>query len=645
MPTLCLNMIVKNERQIIERLLESVYSIIDTYLICDTGSDDDTPKIIKDFFDKKGIPGEVIFLPFKDFGYNRTYALEKARYKADYALLLDADMVLLVTPEFDKQSLTCDAYSIVQTNNNVSYYNARVVTLSKEVKCIGCTHEYYDIDSSSRLDGVFIQDIGDGGSKSNKLERDIKLLEDGLKDEPENARYHFYLGNTYFARERYSDSIIHYTKHLKISKWNEEKLQASLKLGHAYLKLDNEAMAISTWLEGFNICPNRSETVYELCKLYRDKGLHNLSFLFYKVGKGIPYPHNDILFIKDDVYTYLFDYELSIIGYYVKYQHMDCLNTKLMNVLPNNLYNNILNNYKFYVPTLTQVKKYLLPSIPENIRVCGTDYEMRPSTPCIFKDSEDTYAVNIRYVNYIIDRNTGKYVFLVNNDKICTVNKLIKLDQNFEITDSSSKYMIPDNDSLRYVGIEDIKVFNGMFFGTSLDPTTLKLSIKHGLYGDNLDGNIIKTKFNEPCEKNWVFFGDNNVVYKWFPLHIGKIVKECELDIRHVMQNTPIFFRYARGSTCGVQVGNEFWFVCHIVNTTGDNRRKYYHFFCVLDERYNIKKWSQPFTYGNEDIEYALGLVIEGDKIIISYSTWDRNPVIAIYDKNIIENELFWDNI
>ena len=49
LPTICLNMIVKNETQIIQRLLESVLPIIDCYLICDTGSTDNTIELIDNF--------------------------------------------------------------------------------------------------------------------------------------------------------------------------------------------------------------------------------------------------------------------------------------------------------------------------------------------------------------------------------------------------------------------------------------------------------------------------------------------------------------------------------------------------------------------------------------------------------------------
>ena len=94
--TICLNMIVRNESKIITRLLTSVLPIIDTYVICDTGSTDDTQKIIKEFFDKHNIKGDVISEPFKNFGYNRTVALKAARNKATYALLLDADMIFKI---------------------------------------------------------------------------------------------------------------------------------------------------------------------------------------------------------------------------------------------------------------------------------------------------------------------------------------------------------------------------------------------------------------------------------------------------------------------------------------------------------------------------------------------------------------------
>jgi glycosyltransferase involved in cell wall biosynthesis len=87
-------MIVKNESKIILRLLESVLPMIDTYCICDTGSTDNTKELIEEYFNEQNITGKIIEEPFKDFGYNRTFALQAClgMPNADYILLLDADI-------------------------------------------------------------------------------------------------------------------------------------------------------------------------------------------------------------------------------------------------------------------------------------------------------------------------------------------------------------------------------------------------------------------------------------------------------------------------------------------------------------------------------------------------------------------------
>ena len=90
---LCLNMIVKNESKIILRLLQSVLSIIDTYIICDTGSTDNTPEIITNFFNTHNIKGEVIYEPFKNFGYNRTYAFNYAKQTYQHYILLNSQQL------------------------------------------------------------------------------------------------------------------------------------------------------------------------------------------------------------------------------------------------------------------------------------------------------------------------------------------------------------------------------------------------------------------------------------------------------------------------------------------------------------------------------------------------------------------------
>jgi hypothetical protein len=50
-------------------------------------------------------------------------------------------------------------------------------------KCIGVTHEYWNGENKKSLnkDIIYINDVGDGCCKSDKISRDIRLLEQGIK--------------------------------------------------------------------------------------------------------------------------------------------------------------------------------------------------------------------------------------------------------------------------------------------------------------------------------------------------------------------------------------------------------------------------------------------------------------------------------
>jgi len=696
--TLCLNMIVRNESKIITRLLESVLPIIDTYLICDTGSTDNTVSLIKEYFNARGIKGEVITEPFKNFGYNRTVALKAARGRATYALLLDADMIFKIEPSFNKQSLTADSYLIIQKGSGLSYHNTRLIRLDINATCVCPTHEYYDLPNGSKsekLDSIWINDIGDGGSKGDKFERDIRLLKQGIEEEPNNGRYYFYLANSYFNSAQHAESIQYYKKRIEIGGWVEEVFYAHLNLGHAYITTKQDELALSTWMNAYDMHPQRSETIYEICKYYRNKGKNKIAMAFCMLGKSIPYPKNDTLFIHNDVYDTGFDYELSILGYYNNHPNMHKVICKLMNKTSQN-YDNLLSNYKFYCPKISSAASassssasasYLLTKIgaiqmKDNINVCGTTYAMSGSNPCIFKngskpDGSPRYMMNIRFVNYHLNYN-GSYHFEVNDNKIVTVNNIYELDTEFNIIETSVKTYIPESNKLRYVGMEDMKPFadvtnNILFLGTCENPDNNRISIGYGAvnpdsyeYNKTLIYNIVTTPFNKDCEKNWVLYndsqGDVKVIYQWYPLTICKINNNKNIfDISYENYHTendfkifdmkpsleviekkdmPPFFRNVRGSSNGCEYNGEIWFLCHVVEYS--QPREYYHLFAVFDKKtMNLNRWSHLFKYDGEKIEYSLGLVVEEKRIIISYSRWDREPTIGIFDKEKVESEMF----
>ena len=93
MVSICLNMIVKNESHIICKTFDNIlkYVPITYWVISDTGSTDNTIELIKAYWKEKNIDGELVEHAWKDFGYNRTKALESAYNKTDYLLIFDAD--------------------------------------------------------------------------------------------------------------------------------------------------------------------------------------------------------------------------------------------------------------------------------------------------------------------------------------------------------------------------------------------------------------------------------------------------------------------------------------------------------------------------------------------------------------------------
>jgi len=667
-PTLCLNMIVKNESKIITRLFDSVLSIIDCYCICDTGSTDNTIQIITDYFKSKNIPGKVVEEPFKNFCHNRNFALKSCIEMSDYVILLDADMILEVK-NFSKEFLkSADSFYILQGNDSFYYQNMRIVKNNGLYSYCGVTHEYINTPSNNSLSlfekcDLFIRDIGDGGAKHDKFERDIKLLLDGLKEEPNNERYHFYLANSYHDSGKFEEAITTYKKRIELKGWREEVWYSYYRIGLCYKNKGKMDDAIHYWMEGYEFYPDRLEGLYEIIKYYRLNSKVKLGYMFYKEARKMLDLNNKLdnyLFLHSDVYTSKIYYEFTVFAAYVGINN---INYEVVKVLNNSSddseVNNMLQNMKFYKDILIQKSKIVLDNkIVTNIN--NENIEVISSSSCLIPNkTNDGYTMNIRYVNYYINEN-GNYL---NCDKhIITINKYIEFDKKFNV--KTDKWIELEFNNRKYIGIEDVRIFNDietkkiLFIGTGYHHND-KIGIVIGDYNTEalqLKGSEITQQFNNTnCEKNWVFVDYKNsthIIYDWHPLRICKIDSKNKLNIVE-KRETPKIFSRIRGSTCGFKYSNkiststngnisidvmedEIWFVNHIVSY--ENPRHYYHLISVFDSNMNLLRYSAPFKFEGESIEYCLSIVVEDEQVLINYSTWDRTTRIGVYDKKYIDS-------
>jgi mannosyltransferase OCH1-like enzyme len=291
---------------------------------------------------------------------------------------------------------------------------------------------------------------------------------------------------------------------------------------------------------------------------------------------------------------------------------------------------------------------------------------MYSGTPTIIQhpNNYNQYIVNLRWINYNYNENGSKHFI---PQQWVSLNTRFTVDNHFEqITDTNFLIEnINEESNFPSTGIEDIRIFkfkNKLYYlATRFNPILKRPYVCSNEYNiDNTDYKLNKTYINPTfynvnktikAEKNWAMFEYKtklSVVYDWYPLLIGCINYDSyELDIIETKTDIPEFFQNARGSTPGCIFNNEIWFVLHktqnnkIFKTHSPNYN-YQHFFAVFDLNMNLKRHSELFKFGDKMVEFCTGLIMEEDRLILSYSLLDTNSYVSTYDYDTIRNSIKW---
>ena len=321
MKTICLVMIVKNEIPVLKRAFDSVCDYIDYWVISDTGSTDGTQDFIKSYFIEKKIPGELHYNPWKNFGHNRTKAVQAAHNKADYLLLMDADFVFCPkNPNFKNDpNLIFHGYHI-KYEGGLDYRQMLLASGKILWKYVGVTHEYITCDVPNkrygRYDGFTFLHHADGGNRSDKFQRDIRLLKQGIQDEPNNIRYVFYLAQSHKDIGNWTKAIKYYKKRIEMGGWDEEIYQSLLHIGMCKMRRgDSFDEFKDDYLKAYNYRPVRLEALYFLVSYCNAHKMPRLGYTYGIKAVDTPYPKNDILFIDKNIHDWKFLDELVRCAY------------------------------------------------------------------------------------------------------------------------------------------------------------------------------------------------------------------------------------------------------------------------------------------------------------------------------------------
>ena len=380
-PKVTLCMIVKDEEHIIKECLESMYKNIDRYDITDTGSTDKTKEIITDFFKEKEIPGEIYDHEWDGFGKSRTQSLRNCDGKAQYAWVIDADDTFEGEMKFP-DDIDLDSYSLRIKRGDFTWWRNQIFKTGVGWQYTGVLHEYAECPPKQEDESLRQGRIGSEGyyieartlgarnvgidpiekySKDAEVFLDALTNEDSANYEPENSRYLFYLAQSYFDSKQFDLAKEWYMKRAEAGGWEEEVFYSLFRTAICS-SITNEPWekTMQYFLSAWNYRPVRAEPLYQISRIYRLSGHPRLGYLFAKMAKQIPYPHQDILFLANEVWDWQILDEIGSSAFYVgefDEGYNACMQLLKENKFPESERQRIMNNLEQYQMKMQELQQ------------------------------------------------------------------------------------------------------------------------------------------------------------------------------------------------------------------------------------------------------------------------------------------------
>ncbi|UGY22001.1 glycosyltransferase [Bradyrhizobium septentrionale] len=646
---LCLNMIVRNEMANLERCLGAVADHIDCWVIGDTGSTDGTQDFIKSFFAKHNLPGELHSFPFHNFEQARNAALERANASPlgyDYLLFADADMEVVVEDHGFRERLEAPGYRLLQRSDALAYWNTRLVQRNVGARYRGVTHEYLDVPGDVKeLHGVWYKDHASGSNRVDKFERDIRLLLDALKQEPENHRYWFYLAQSYRDAGQTEKAAEAYAKRAEMGGWDEEAWNARLQQARCLRALGNDAGFVSTALAAFNQRPQRAEPLYDLARFYREKGMNDVSVMFSEAGLAIKRPEQDILFLEDFVYSAGLQEEFSIAANYARDParkdrgFATCNWLALNRTVPDGSRELAWSNLFYYL----QPASALMPSFAARPVGFAAPDGYRSLNPSVTRLGDEIFLAQ-RTVNYALTEDGLQYQ-TPNKAPIHTRNFLLRLSGELQIEEATEILPPADLPEPAYklvMGFEDLRLFawRGELWGCACireltpegwcEQVLARIGNRSPEACRLTDWRVLRPKGPRVHEKNWMPRVSGETLQFIYLCDPTRLLDE---NAQTIIETAPALAanRFRGGSQAIAFNGGWLSLIHEVQWRPSDNRRFYHHRFVWFDEMSELRGVSRPFFFQKKGVEFAAGLAWhpDGKHLLISYSVADSEAWIA----------------
>ncbi|MBW1913878.1 MAG: glycosyltransferase [Deltaproteobacteria bacterium] len=261
--TLSLCMIVKDEESMLSRCLKSAGDYADEIIIVDTGSTDQTVEIARKF------GARVYHHPWEnDFAKHRNQAISYAT--CDWILMIDADEELMAgSGNILKKAINKNNIDSIVITNISTFNNGRSEAWNRQTRIFknlpyisysDIVHEQLTGINNSKYYPIFFYHRGYDLKKEvteKKHIRNISLIKEQIKRDPNNYFFHLNLAVTYSIHLEYEKAVEHGITALCLAR--EQKIAGDNVLwiyyiiSSAYLKLDDLDNAEKYATEGANL--------------------------------------------------------------------------------------------------------------------------------------------------------------------------------------------------------------------------------------------------------------------------------------------------------------------------------------------------------------------------------------------------------
>jgi glycosyltransferase involved in cell wall biosynthesis len=318
--TICLVMIVRNEEDLIIEALQSCEKWISYWIILDSCSTDRTEEYARLHMSGTGIPGEYHqYTEPMHAGNKRTMALQLARDKADYLLMIDADNLLVVDGD-PFHDLDKDCYLITKELDNLHYPFISLFRGDLPWHFVGVAHEYPELIGGATVPGDPIPGVmiieaskleGQPRHRSPRyywlhalmMETEVYEHEPDLPDHLK-LRYMFYIGQSYQCALMWERALGAYQARANfVGIYDEELYITYYRIAQVMHQMGRpRADVIGAAFKAWNYRPKRQEAAYFLMWLLMEAKLEMVAYVVGELTSSLD-KGADQLFLEMDVYN------------------------------------------------------------------------------------------------------------------------------------------------------------------------------------------------------------------------------------------------------------------------------------------------------------------------------------------------------